>query len=288
MNGNARARRHRRASSSSPTHRGRARAHARAEHRARTRGDHPRRTIRRVNLSRIHPSIGRSVGRSVGRSIERARARHRAIVSPITTRREGGTRRRRPKGGVAIGPDSSRCGGVSTRLIFIPTPAGRPRAERIHTHTRIEPIYRYVRSRSIRSRSIFPRRLGRFFRRDVSTRWRARGRRETTGDDDGRRRRETGDGRRETGDARRGVERDARAETTSVSTSRRGRPWDEARRRLRCAFSTRVWARGRDSFAGHHSSWVTIRTDSANRRDESRHRRREGVSDLCRAVSGVF
>ncbi len=290
MNGNARARRHRRASSSSPTHRGRARAHARAEHRARTRGDHPRRTIRRVNLSRIHPSIGRSVGRSVDRA--RARARHRAIVSPITTRREGGTRRRRPKGGVAIGPDSSRCGGVSTRLIFIPTPAGRPSAERIHTHTRIEPIYRYVRSRSDRSRAIFPRRLGRFFAgTSSSSHGGAREddgrRRETTGDDDGRR--ETGDERRET--------RDGRRETRDARRARRRRPsrrLDEGGRGTRredgvgaCAFSTRVWARGRDSFAGHHSSWVTIRTDSRNR-DESRRRRREGGRDLCRAVSGVF
>ena len=124
--------------------------------------------------------------------------------------------------------------------------------------------------------AIVPRRLGRFFA-GTSAHGGAR-------EDDGRRRRETttGDGRRETGDARRGVERDARAETTSVSTSRRGRPWDEARRRLRCAFSTRVWARGRDSFAGHHSSWVTIRTDSANRRDESRH------LDVADARGGVI
>jgi len=152
------------------------------------------RSVESTSPASIRRSIVRSIVRSIDRSIDRSR--RRAIVSPITTRREWGTRRRRPKGGVAItGPDSSRCLHVATRLIFIPTGTGRPRAGRIYIHTHIEPISRDVRSRSARAdrdRPATPRTL---FRRDVRTRWRARGRRETTtGDDDGRR--ETGDGRR--------------------------------------------------------------------------------------------
>ena len=287
MNGNARARRHRRASSSSPTHRGRARAHARAEHRARTRGDHPRRTIRRVNLSRIHPSSGRAVDRAVDRASDRALAPSRHRFTDHDSTRGGGHGDDDRRGGVAItGPDSSRCLHVATRLIFITHGDRTPIcAGRIHMHTHIEPIS-FGRSIAIapiprRSRACVSRRLGRFFAGTVAH----GGARE----DDGRRRRETGDARRET--------RDARRETRDARRARRRRPsrrLDEGGRGTRredgvgaCAFSTRVWARGRDSFPGHHSSWVTIRTDSRNR-DESRRRRREGGRDLCRAVSGVF
>ena len=111
-------------------------------------------------------------------------------------------------------------------------------------HTHIEPIS-FGRSIAIapiprRSRACVSRRLGRFFAGTVAH----GGARE----DDGRRRRETGDGRRETRDARRetrDARRETRAETTSVSTSRRGRPWDEARGRRRCVrfFHARVGAR---------------------------------------------
>ena len=232
-------------------------------------------------------SIRRAVERSIARSIDRAIApsRPRAIVSPITTRREGGATATTTEGGGAItGPDSSRCLHVATRLIFIPTGTGRlyVRDASIFTPTSSPSLGTFDRDRADPIARV-SRRLGRFFAGTFAH----GGARE----DDGRRRRETGDGRRETRDERRetrDARRETRAETTSVSTSRRGRPWDEARGRRRCAFSTRVWARGRDSFAGHHSSWVTIRTDSRNRRDESRRRRREGGRDLCRAVSGVF
>ena len=216
-------------------------------------------------------SIRRAVERSIARSIDRAIApsRPRALAPSFHRSRldaRGGPRRRRPKGGVAItGPDSSRCLHVTTRLIFIPTGTGRlyVRDASICTPTS-SPSLSDVRSRSRRSRAdrarlATPRTL---FRRDGRTRWRARGRRETT----------TGDGRRETGDARRetrDARRETRAETTSVSTSRRGRPWDEARGRRRCAFSTRVWARGRDSFAGHHSSLV-VGDDSHGFEESSR------------------
>ena len=228
-------------------------------------------------------SIRRAVERSIARSIERAIApsRPRAIVSPITTRREGGATATTTEGG---GRDHrSRLVAVSTRhhaSDFYPHRDRTPiRAGRIHMHTHIEPIS-FGRSIAIapiprRSRACVSRRLGRFFAGTVAH----GGARE----DDGRRRRETGDGRRETRDARRARRR------------RPSRRLDEGGRGTRredgvgaCAFSTRVWARGRDSFAGHHSSWVTIRTDSRNRRDESRRRRREGGRDLCRAVSGVF
>ena len=226
-------------------------------------------------------SIRRSVERSIERSIDRSR--HRAIVSPITTRREGGATATTTKGG---GRDyRSRLVAVSPRLIFIPTGTGRTRVPNASivapTSSPSLGTFDRVRIDPNAIRLATPRTL---FRPPGRPHTVARAR--TTGDDDGRR--ETGDERRETGDGRRGVERDARAETTSVSTSRRGKPWDEARRRRRCAFSTRGWTRGRDSFAGHHSSWVTIRTDSVNRRDESRRRDREGGRDLCRAVSGVF
>jgi hypothetical protein len=117
-------------------------------------------------------------------------------------------------------------------------------AGRIHMHTHIEPIS-FGRSIAIapiprRSRACVSRRLGRFFAGTVAH----GGARE----DDGRRRRETGDARRETRDARRETRdgrRETRAETTSVSTSRRGRPWDEARGRRRCVrfFHARVGAR---------------------------------------------
>ena len=230
-------------------------------------------------------SIRRAVERSIARSIERAIApsRPRALAPSFHRSRldaRGGPRRRRPKGGVAItGPDSSRCLHVATRLIFITHGDRTPIcAGRIHMHTHIEPIS-FGRSIAIapiprRSRACVSRRLGRFFAGTVAH----GGARE----DDGRRRRETRDARRETRDARRARRR------------RPSRRLDEGGRGTRredgvgaCAFSTRVWARGRDSFAGHHSSWVTIRTDSRNR-DESRRRRREGGRDLCRAVSGVF
>ena len=190
-------------------------------------------------------SIRRAVERSIARSIERAIApsRPRAIVSPITTRREGGATATTTEGG---GRDHrSRLVAVSTRRHasdFYPHRDRTPIcAGRIHMHTHIEPIS-FGRSIAIapiprRSRACVSRRLGRFFAGTVAH----GGARE----DDGRRRRETRDGRRETGDARRGVERDARAETTSVSTSRRGRPWDEARGRRRCVrfFHARVGAR---------------------------------------------
>ena len=211
MNGNARARRHRRASSSSPTHRGRARAHARAEHRARTRGDHPRRTIRRVNLSRIHPSSGRAVDRAVDRSSDRALApsRPRAIVSPITTRREGGATATTTEGG---GRDHrSRLVAVSPRLIFIPTGTGRIRVPNASivapTSSPSLGTFDRVRIEPLAIRLATPRTL---FRRDGRTRWRARGRRETTTGDE---RRETGDGRRETRDA-----------ASSATRARRRRP----------------------------------------------------------------
>ena len=193
-------------------------------------------------------SIRRAVERSIARSIERAIApsRPRAIVSPITTRREGGATATTTEGGVAItGPDSSRCLHVATRLIFITHGDRTPIcAGRIHMHTHIEPIS-FGRSIAIapiprRSRACVSRRLGRFFAGTVAH----GGARE----DDGRRRRETGDARRETRDARRetrDARRETRAETTSVSTSRRGRPWDEARGRRRCVrfFHARVGAR---------------------------------------------
>ena len=234
-------------------------------------------------------SIRRAVERSIARSIERAIApsRPRAIVSPITTRREGGATATTTEGG---GRDHrSRLVAVSTRrhASDFYYPRG-PDAYMCGTHPYAHPHRAHLFRTFDRDRADpapiarVSRRLGRFFAGTVAH----GGARE----DDGRRRRETGDERRETGDERRetgDARRETRAETTSVSTSRRGRPWDEARGRRRCAFSTRVWARGRDSFAGHHSSWVTIRTDSRNR-DESRRRRREGGRDLCRAVSGVF
>ena len=235
-------------------------------------------------------SIRRAVERSIARSIERAIApsRPRAIVSPITTRREGGATATTTEGG---GRDHrSRLVAVSTRhhaSDFYPHRDGTPLcAGRIHMHTHIEPIS-FGRSIAI---APIPRRSR--ASRDASDafspgRSHTVARARTTGDDDGRR--ETGDERRET--------RDGRRETRDARRARRRRPsrrLDEGGRGTRredgvgaCAFSTRVWARGRDSFAGHHSSWVTIRTDSRNR-DESRRRRREGGRDLCRAVSGVF
>ena len=154
-------------------------------------------------------SIRRAVERSIARSIDRAIApsRPRAIVSPITTRREGGHGDDDRRGGRG---HRSRLVAVSARRHasdFYPHRDGTPIcAGRIHIHTHIEPISRDVRSRrsrSDRARLATPRTL---FRRDVRTRWRARGRRETT-TGDGRRetrdeRRETRDGRRETRDAR--------------------------------------------------------------------------------------
>ena len=237
------------------------------------------RSVESTSPASIRRAVERSIARSIDRSI--APSRPRAIVSPITTRREGGATATTTEGG---GRDHrSRLVAVSTRhhaSDFYPHRDGTPiRAGRIHMHTHIEPIS-FGRSIAIapiprRSRACVSRRLGRFFAGTVAH----GGARE----DDGRRRRETGDGRRETRDARRARRR------------RPSRRLDEGGRGTRredgvgaCAFSTRVWARGRDSFAGHHSSWVTIRTDSRNRRDESRRRRREGGRDLCRAVSGVF
>ena len=193
-------------------------------------------------------SIRRAVERSIARSIERAIApsRPRAIVSPITTRREGGATATTTEGG---GRDHrSRLVAVSTRRHasdFYPHRDRTPIcAGRIHMHTHIEPIS-FGRSIAIapiprRSRACVSRRLGRFFAGTVAH----GGARE----DDGRRRRETGDARRETRDARRETRdgrRETRAETTSVSTSRRGRPWDEARGRRRCVrfFHARVGAR---------------------------------------------
>lgn len=184
-------------------------------------------------------SIRRAVERSIARSIERAIApsRPRAIVSPITTRREGGATATTTEGG---GRDHrSRLVAVSTRrhASDFYYPRG-PDAYMCGTHPYAHPhrahLFRtFDRDRAdpapiARVRLATPRTL---FRRDGRTRWRARGRRETT----------TGDGRRETRDAR----RETRAETTSVSTSRRGRPWDEARGRRRCVrfFHARVGAR---------------------------------------------
>ena len=191
-------------------------------------------------------SIRRAVERSIARSIERAIApsRPRAIVSPITTRREGGATATTTEGG---GRDHrSRLVAVSTRrhASDFYYPRG-PDAYMCGTHPYAHPhrahLFRtFDRDRAdpapiARVRLATPRTL---FRRDGRTRWRARGRRETT----------TGDGRRETRDARRETRdgrRETRAETTSVSTSRRGRPWDEARGRRRCVrfFHARVGAR---------------------------------------------
>ena len=225
-------------------------------------------------------SIRRAVERSIARSIDRAIApsRPRAIVSPITTRREGGATATTTEGGVAItGPDSSRCLHVATRLIFITHRDGTPiRAGRIHMHTHIEPIS-FGRSIAI---APIPRRSR--ASRDASDafspgRSHTVARARTTGDDDGRR--ETGDERRET--------RDARRETGDARRARRRRPsrrLDEGGRGTRredgvgALFPRACGREGgtRSPVITHHSSWVTIPTDSRNRRDESRRRRREG------------
>jgi len=148
-------------------------------------------------------SIRRAVERSIARSIERAIApsRPRAIVSPITTRREGGATATTTEGG---GRDHrSRLVAVSTRhhaSDFYPHRDGTPiRAGRIHMHTHIEPIS-FGRSIAI---APIPRRSR--ASRDASDafspgRSHTVARARTTGDDDGRR--ETGDERRETRDAR--------------------------------------------------------------------------------------
>ena len=153
-------------------------------------------------------SIRRSVERSIERSIDRSR--HRAIVSPITTRREGGATATTTKGG---GRDyRSRLVAVSPRLIFIPTGTGRTRVPNasIVAPTSSPSLGTFDRDRADPIARV-SRRLGRFFaRRDVRTRWRARGRRETTTGDE---RRETRDGRRETGDA-----------ASSATRARRRRP----------------------------------------------------------------
>ena len=228
-------------------------------------------------------SIRRAVERSIARSIDRAIApsRPRALAPSFHRSRldaRGGPRRRRPRGGVAItGPDSSRCLHVATRLIFITHRDGTPiRAGRIHMHTHIEPIS-FGRSIAI---APIPRRSR--ASRDASDafspgRSHTVARARTTGDDDGRR--ETGDERRET--------RDARRETGDARRARRRRPsrrLDEGGRGTRredgvgALFPRACGREGgtRSPVITHHSSWVTIPTDSRNRRDESRRRRREG------------
>jgi len=173
------------------------------------------RSVESTSPASIRRSIERSIARSIDRSI--APSRPRAIVSPITTRREGGATATTTEGG---GRDHrSRLVAVSARLIFIHRDGTPICAGCIHIHTHIEPISRDVRSRSRRSRFdrarlATPRTL---FRRDVRTRWRARGRRETTTGDG---RRETGDERRETRDARRET-RDARGDDVRLDVSTR-------------------------------------------------------------------
>ena len=166
-------------------------------------------------------SIRRAVERSIARSIERAIApsRPRAIVSPITTRREGGATATTTEGG---GRDHrSRLVAVSTRhhaSDFYPHRDRTPiRAGRIHMHTHIEPIS-FGRSIAI---APIPRRSR--ASRDASDafspgRSHTVARARTTGDDDGRR--ETGDGRRETRDARRET-RDARGDDVRLDVSTR-------------------------------------------------------------------
>lgn len=155
-------------------------------------------------------SIRRSVERSIERSIDRA------IVSPITTRREGGATATTTEGG---GRDHrSRLVAVSTRrhASDFYYPPGRD-AYTCGTHPYAHPHRAHLFRTFDRDRADpapiarVSRRLGRFFaRRDVRTRWRARGRRETTTGDE---RRETGDGRRETRDA-----------ASSATRARRRRP----------------------------------------------------------------
>ena len=158
-------------------------------------------SIRRAVERSIERSIDRSIHRSIDRSIDRSR--RRAIVSPITTRREGGTRRRRPNGGGSRSPVPTRRG-VSTSDFYTHRDGTHTCAERIHSRTHIEPISRDVRSRSDRAT--------RDPSRDASDAFSPAGTSAHGGarEDDGRRRRETRDGRRETGDARRETRRRAR------------------------------------------------------------------------------
>ena len=149
-------------------------------------------------------SIRRSVERSIERSIDRSR--HRAIVSPITTRREGGATATTTKGGGSRLPVPTRRG-VSTSDFYTHRDGTHTCAERIHSRTHIEPISRDVRSRSDRSE--------RAPSRDASDAFSPAGTSAHGGarEDDGRRRRETGDGRRETRDA-----------ASSATRARRRRP----------------------------------------------------------------
>ena len=160
-------------------------------------------------------SIRRAVERSIARSIERAIApsRPRAIVSPITTRREGGATATTTEGG---GRDHrSRLVAVSTRrhASDFYYPRG-PDAYMCGTHPYAHPHRAHLFRTFDRDRADpapiarVSRRLGRFFAGTVAH----GGARE----DDGRRRRETGDGRRET--------RDARRETRDARRARRRRP----------------------------------------------------------------
>ena len=239
-------------------------------------------------------SIRRAVERSIARSIDRAIApsRPRALAPSFHRSRldARGGHGDDDRGGVAItGPDSSRCLHVATRLIFITHRDGTPiRAGRIHMHTHIEPISfgRSIAIAPIPRRSRASRDASDAFRRDGRTRWRARGRRETTTGDG---RRETRDERRETRDGRRET-RDARGDDVRLDVSTReavGRGERTASVRF---FHARVWARGRDSFAGHHSSLV-VGDDSHGFEESSRRistSPTRGGGDLCRAVSGVF
>lgn len=154
-------------------------------------------------------SIRRAVERSIARSIDRAIApsRPRAIVSPITTRREGGATATTTEGG---GRDHrSRLVAVSTRrhASDFYYPPGRD-AYTCGTHPYAHPHRAHLFRTFDRDRADpapiarVSRRLGRFFAGTVAH----GGARE----DDGRRRRETRDGRRETGDGRRETRRRAR------------------------------------------------------------------------------
>ena len=168
------------------------------------------RSVESTSPASIRRSVERSSGRSRGRSIERSR--RRALAPSFHRSRldaRGGPRRRRPKGGARSPVPTRR--GVCTSDFY---PPGRD-AYMCGTHPYSHPHRAHLSGRSIafgsiRTRSV-SRRLGRFFaRRDVRTRWRARGRRETTTGDE---RRETRDGRRETGDA-----------ASSATRARRRRP----------------------------------------------------------------
>ena len=160
-------------------------------------------------------SIRRAVERSIARSIDRAIApsRPRAIVSPITTRREGGATATTTEGG---GRDHrSRLVAVSTRrhASDFYYPPGRD-AYTCGTHPYAHPHRAHLSGRSIAPIPIRSRAS-----RDASDafspgRSHTVARARTTGDDDGRR--ETGDERRET--------RDARRETGDARRARRRRP----------------------------------------------------------------